>query len=247
MRDITDRFQITYQPVKALLIYRPASGQHSAYIEAFDIDPASGKPINAHPLTDAELDSLQKALKKEGRAKKTPKRFLQCGGLLPECVLFIDNTFPGCLMWYTPGQTRHLYFKECLTIASGEYPVPGLLWCASATHLRVFALGDNQRPTGKTPLQYAPFFNVWADGRVCMGTASIHLKQTVSIPEFIAGWEDAFFNSYFSHLNGQYNPVSGNIIQLWQSLLASNDPFPAGRLRPASRTLDQLITGQSQP
>ena len=241
MKNITDSFQTTYHPVKALLIYRQRAGYKSAFIEAFDIEEQTGKPINAHPLSKAELDSLAKALEKQKTGEKKSGPFLSCNGILPQTVLFIDQVFPGTLVWYTPAQQQELYFKADLTIACGKYPVPALLWCATATGLSLFALPSPERPTPKTALQYAPFFNVFKTGCVCMGTAQVNISKTATIGSFMARWETAFFNSYFSHLNGQHQPVQGNIIQLWQSLLDSREPFPTDRLNPAGMTLDQLM------
>jgi PRTRC genetic system protein B len=241
LRNITDSFQTTYHPVKALLIYRQRAGYKSAFIEAFDIEEQTGKPINAHPLSKSELDSLAKALEKEKKGVKQSGPFLACDGLLPPTVLFVDQVFPGALLWYTPAQKKQLYFKPELTIADGHYPVPALLWCATAASLRLYALASPERPAPLTALQYAPFFNVFETGSVCMGTAKVDISKTATIGAFMTGWETVFFNSYFSHLNGQHQPVQGNIIQLWQSLLESGEPFPIDRLNPTGMTLDQLM------
>lgn len=241
MKNVTDSFQTTYHPVKALLIYRQRTGYKSAFVEAFDIEPQTGKPINAHPLTRSELDSLAKALEKETKGEKQDGPFLSCGGILPPTVLFLDQMFPGTLVWSTPAQQRDLFFKEGLTIANGSYPVPALLWCATAVSLSLYALASPERPVPLTALQYAPFFNVFKTGSVCMGSAKVTIPKKATVESFMAAWETAFFTSYFSHLNGQHQPVRGNIIQLWQSLLDSSESFPVDRLNDAGMTLNQLL------
>lgn len=246
MRNVTESFQKTHHPEKALLIYRQRGRHHGTYIEAFDIEQQTGKPINAHPLSEAELDSLAKALKKKAKGKKQSGAFLSCGGMLPQNVLFLNTVFPGKLIWHTPAQKRQLYFKKDLTLTDGMYPIPPLLWCASADSLHLYALTNGKRPAPKTALQYAPFFNVSESGSVCMGSAVVNIAKTSSIEAFIQCWQEAFFNSYFSHLNGSHQPVEGNIIQLWQSLLDSKEPFPTGRLNPAGSTLDKLIAKHKQ-
>lgn len=124
---------------------------------------------------------------------------------------------------------------ESLGIQSGKVQVPPMLWFADKENLFVFALATDRRPTEKTPLYYAPFFNVYEDGAVCMGTVSIDIKNSVSVEEFIQVWEDYFFNSYFSHLLDSYNPIKGNlsrkfIKELLSFIFGYSSKFDLGRL-----------------
>jgi PRTRC genetic system protein B len=207
------------------------------YIESYDMDD-QGKPINAHPLSVQEADGLAKALTVSSKQEPV---FLQAKGLLSENVLFIQSMETGYAIWYTPAQKRNLLFSDNLGIPSGEASVPALVWKASKSTLSIYALCDNQRPLADTSLYYAPFFNVYQDGSVCMGTVDVAIKKSTSLEAFMLEWENYFFNSYFSHLNGGHCPVSGNIIQLWQSLLTSQQEFPSQLLLPAGKTLNVLI------
>ena len=107
--------------------------------------------------------------------------------------------------------------------------------------LKIFALANNRRPTEKTELFYAPFFNVYEDGNVCMGTVDVHIQNSTSLKEFTEKWEDYFFNSYFSHLMNEHNPINGNCVSLWKRLINTEKQFPKEALKQANRTLKNLL------
>jgi len=136
---------------------------------------------------------------------------------------------------------KQLYFTENLEISNGRAEVPAMLWFANKRSLKIFALSSNQRPTEKTSLFYAPFFNVYENGNVCMGTVDVHIQNSTSLEEYIKNWENYFFNSYFSHLMNEHNPINGNCVSLWKSLINTDKPFPKEILRTANRTLKNLF------
>ena len=63
---------------------------------------------------------------------------------------------------------------------------------------KVFAFKGRQRPDADTPLSVAPFFNVWQNGTICVGSA--RLPKGDQVHNHLA-WEEAFFRSYFTHPN----------------------------------------------
>ena len=73
-----------------------------------------------------------------------------------------------------------------------------------------------------------------------MGTVSVGIRQSSTLNEFMAAWEESFFNSYFSHLFDEHQPVQGNIIQLWQRLIDQHTDFPLDVLVTSPFTLKQL-------
>ena len=119
--------------------------------------------------------------------------------------------------------------------------LPAMLWFANKRSLKIFALSSNRRPTEKTHLFYAPFFNVYVDGNVCMGTVDVNIQNSNSLEEFTTKWEDYFFNSYFSHLMNEHNPINGNCVNLWKSLINTEKQFPKEALKQANRTLKNLL------
>jgi PRTRC genetic system protein B len=201
----------------------------------------NGNPINAHPLTEREAETLAKALIVKTQKEKN-QDFLKPKGILPTNILQINpNIENGSVIWYTKSMIRKFYFTENLEIPNGMAEVPAMLWFANKRSLKIFALSSNRRPTEKTHLFYAPFFNVYVDGNVCMGTVDVNIQNSTSLEEFTTKWEDYFFNSYFSHLMNEHNPINGNCVNLWKSLINNDKPFPKEALKKANRTLKNLL------
>ncbi|MFH7010509.1 PRTRC system protein B [Flavobacterium sp. FlaQc-52] len=237
--DRTEDFGTLYHPKSALVFYESKGLDKDMYVEHFDMDK-NGTPINPHPLTEREAGVLAKALTTE---KQKQSAFLKPVGILPTNILHINpSRDKGAVIWYTKSQKRPLYFIEGLGIPSGQGFVPPMVWQASKNSLRVFAVLSNSRPTEKTPLYYAPFFNIYEDGRVCMGSVSINIKKSASVEEFTWAWEDYFFNSYFSHLMGENSPVKGNCVSLWKDLTATGRPFPITVLKKNNKILKNLLS-----
>lgn len=237
--DITQDFGTIYHPKSALVFYESRGAEKEVYVEHFDMDK-NGIPVNAHPLTEREAQTLAKALVTE---KQKQTAFLKSGGILPANILHINpSRDKGAVIWYSKSQKRSLHFIEGLGIPSGQAFIPPLIWQATKNSLRVFALLGNSRPTEKTPLYTAPFFNIYEDGRVCMGSVNISIAESACVEEFIKAWEDYFFNSYFSHLLGANSPVKGNCADLWKDLISTGRAFPKEVLKSSTKTLKTLLS-----
>lgn len=235
--DITKELGTMYHPHSVLVIYQSKDVNKVTYVEQFDMD-ANGNPINAHPLTTREAERLSKSLNTkqlQNNACFIPK------GILSTTVLSINPSGQGKVIWYSKPQKRHLFFIDKLGITSGVAHLPTLVWKATKNQLSVYALKGTRRPTLKTKLYYAPFFNVYKNGSVCMGTVNIKVAKSSSLEEFILEWETHFFNSYFSHLLDNYNPIQGNLVSLWQDVITTNKPFPKDVLKLNNKTLKDLI------
>ena len=237
VNDITENFGTLYHPKSALVFYQTKGTNTDMYVEHFDMDK-NGNPVNAHPLTVNEAKVLAKALHTD---KEKDKAFLKPKGILPTNILHINPSEKGTVLWYTKAQEQQLYFVNGLGIPNGKASVPSMLWYASKNSLAVFALTTDRRPTENTPLYFAPFFNIYEDGKVCMGTVSIDIKNSASVEEFTDAWEDYFFNSYFSHLLGEHNPIKGNCVSLWKNLIETGEAFPKDVLKKNNKTLKNLL------
>jgi PRTRC genetic system protein B len=236
--DITASFGTLYHPKSALVFYEAKGENTDVYVEHFDMDK-NGSPINAHPLTEREANALAKSLQIE---KDKDNAFLKSNGILPTNILNINpNKDKSTVLWYTKSQKRQLYFVNTLGITSGIANVPPMIWYANKNSLSVFALTSYRRPTEKTPLYFAPFFNIYEDGRVCMGSVNINIKNSASVEEFTGAWEDYFFKSYFSHLLGSNSPIKGNCVNLWKDLIGTDKPFPKEVLKKKNKTLKNLL------
>ena len=238
MKNITDNFGTMYVPVKALVVFQNNNAEGKTYIESYDIN-ANGYPINAHPLSLAESSALANALDTSDELRRN---FLKPSGLLPKNVLYINPDHDGYAIWYTPAMEVPLFFVEKMGIPGGTAAIPPLLWKASKKDLYIFALDGVEAIEEQTPLYRAPFFNIYDDGRVCMGTVSVDVQHDCLLQEFMQLWESYFFNSYFSHLLGGISPVQGNIIQLWQSLVGSGKEFPIPALVKNGMNLKRLLS-----
>lgn len=236
--DITEDFKALYYPKAALLVYQTDKEEPDTYVEYFDIN-GNGHPVNAHPLTMLEAERLSKALQWLPGQNRS---FLQPQGILPANVLHILPSANGSVLWYTKAQERMLYFAKQLEIPDGKAHVPTLLWHANRESLCIYALASDRRPVMNTSLYHAPFFNVYEDGDVCMGTVDVNIKASASLEEFMAAWEKYFFNSYFSHLINGHNPVKSNCVSLWKKLLGSGEPFPKEILKKNKRTLKNILS-----
>lgn len=237
--DITENFGTLYHPKSALVFYQSNGLDKEVYVEHFDMDK-NGTPVNAHPLTEREAGALAKALTTE---KQKQSAFLKSEGILPTNILHINpSRDKEAVIWYTKAQKRTLYFVDGLKIPNGTANVPPMVWQATKNSLRVFALASGRRPTEKTPLYFAPFFNIYEDGRVCMGSVTINIKNSTSLEEFTHAWEDYFFNSYFSHLLGSRSPIKGNCVSLWKDLIETGNSFPMEVLEEHTTTLKNLLS-----
>ena len=236
VNNIAENFGTLYHPKSALVFYETAGTETDMYVEHFDMD-SNGTPINAHPLTVKEANILAKALQTD---EEKSTAFLKPKGILPTNILHINPSEKGTVLWYTKAQQRQLYFVNGLGVPNGKAQVPPMLWLASKSNLTVFALASDRRPTEKAPLHYAPFFNIYENGNVCMGTVSIDIKNSASVEEFIRAWEHFFFNSYFSHSLCE-NLTKTNIVNLWKDLVGTNKPFPKKVLKKNNKTLKNLL------
>ncbi len=235
MKDLTSDFMAFYQPKLALLFYQGKGRLGEMFVESFDID-SNGSPINAHPLSVREAKKLADALKVGSQSEE----MLKPSGILGTHILFTDPS-KNKVIWFTRSTRRQMYFSDLLGIPNGMASVPPMLWCADRESLSVFALGSDRRPTERTKLYHAPFFNTYQSGNVCMGTVDVEIGTSLTIEQFTSAWEAYFFNSYFNHLLEGHNPIEGNCVFLWKELVNGQGTFPMAQLRRAGTTINDLI------
>jgi PRTRC genetic system protein B len=240
MNNITHAFGSLFHPEKAFLIYKQRNNASTdkIYIESYDIAP-DGSPMNAHPLSLREAGELAKALQNKEDKKLG---FLKPAGLLPKNLLYLNSGTDAYAIWYTPKQKASLLFSKNLDIPCGNANIPPLIWKASRDTLAIYAITDSEDISGATLLHNAPFFNIYRDGKVCMGNVKINIPANCPLESFISLWQEAFFNSYFSHMIQSHNPVKGNLVLLWKSLVGTRKQFPINSLIPLKSTLKNLIS-----
>jgi PRTRC genetic system protein B len=245
MNNVSQQFNEQYTPVKALLIYQSVEQESDnyerkpteIYVESYDIGK-QGNPINAHPLSLKEMTSLSELLQTFTELQNT---YLQCKGVIPQNLIYVNAQKNGYAIWYTPPQEIDLFFSDGLGIPSGRAKIPAVLWKATKERLQVFSLKGKAKPNADTPLYYAPLFNLSQDGSVCMGTVNVNIDRQTTLEQFMSQWESYFFNSYFTHTLGNHRHCKGNLIKLWQGQVGTDRDFPQDELIKNGKTLKDII------
>src|ERR1035437_3753092 len=112
-----------------------------------------------------------------------------------------------------------------------------LIFKVAGRDLFVRAVATSSRPSPETSLKTAPYWNT--DIRVCPGSMRVpDTFDVASIPQ----WEDAFFQSEFTHAAGAVRLTSHpeGFLGLWRSLV-SKKKFPVQYLTDAGETLQEFV------
>jgi PRTRC genetic system protein B len=219
----------------AVLIYGDGSAAFATLHEV--VAQKEGSPYlgPGQSLTTAFLRSLAHGL----GARVVPE-------ILPENIL---ARTPDMVMWWSRAQRRMMFFgggsEEGHRLNGRMYSHPALVFKISGQELFVRALEGNTRPAATTPLKTAPYWNTDGQGLVCQG--SMRVPEEVSV-DSIAGWENAYFSSEFTHASGAARLTSHprGFFGLWSNLQDSLDKFPTEFLTDAKQTLREFIEGDEE-
>ncbi len=217
---------------EALLVYR--EGQTSFVTKHDVIGKTSASPSlgPAQPLTVVFIEALVQSL----------------GGsvgveVLPENVLAKSDRM---IAWWTPRMRRQMFYSS----ASGQadhlngliYPQPPLVWRVINGVLSIRALTEDKRPSARTSMAVAPYWNLSDDGRVCTG--SMRSPENTSVAS-IPAWETAFYESAFTHANvGRLTRHEGGFETLWSDLTRKRARFPLETLITLPQTLAQFVRAE---
>ena len=180
-------------------------------------------------MTTAFLHTLAKGLKRDIRPE-----------ILPENVLMRTGE---AIAWWTRGRPRPMFIRGAnpsAEVLNGKiYPHPALVFLISGKDLYIRALGEQVRPSADTRLKNAPYWNTDARGLVCQGDMPVPNEVSVSA---IRGWEEAYFQSAFTHPNGavRLTTHSRGFHGLWTELIGKSE-FPNGFLAESKETLRGFI------
>jgi PRTRC genetic system protein B len=212
------------RPVKTIVLYQNG-GEYvkDYYLESRDIKVQKGKYVFGAP------QPLDKAVLKDLAATYAKKESFQMSfeSLIPEHILFA-RIRPASLdvLWYRPARLQKLNFSTGLQI-KGEAPVwiPATLYLEHGNDLFVFALQSDRKPDLSTKLYHAPFFNIYNDARVCLGTAPVGKMRSKTFTGEADRFERGF---YLAEQNGGHNiPTKTPLNKLWNRLIRKRQPFPA--------------------
>jgi PRTRC genetic system protein B len=167
--------------------------------------------------------------------------------ILPECVLVRTHEM---IVWWASARQRTMFFSD----SGGEsalqklnakcYPHPALVFKACGSRLWVRALSENKRPSAKTELCVAPYWNSYDDGSVCTGSMKIPLEKSVSA---IDSWEESFFRSEFTHAigKGKRTEFRGGLPAMWTALCGKKR-FPSRHLVETRQTLGSFVANHDK-
>jgi PRTRC genetic system protein B len=172
---------------KAILLYR--GGSHSI-ATIHGVTMVAGKPVIG-PGTSATVNSLADLVMSMMDSSGSKS------GFLDGRILAHNHSR---LIWWCPSAVRSIWFntpnKEINQLNGKDVRHPGIIFMASNSKLSAFAIRSDKRPDLQTELYRAPYFNQYEDGSFCMGNAN---WPKMPSPAQISKYEDAFFNSAFSH------------------------------------------------
>lgn len=211
-----DMLTQTYTPQMTIVVYKSNLGPAEYYLESHSLDD-KGRLLEGKPLMQETIQSMIDLFFDENQNK------LKISGMIPEELLHF-KALPGGyydMVWYRPAEMRFIHFSPLLKIKSGKTWVPPMLYVVNRKHLSVYALRSNARPKEATQLMRAPFHNVSDDGSVCLGSATVAIPKEKSYSAFMKYWEDLFWLSEFTHLNGASNPTVSNLSKVWTRFINS--------------------------
>lgn len=215
MNERKDTIKEMFKPFLALIAHK-SNVTHSYYLESHTIDE-SGRIMEGKPLLQETLQSMVDVFFDENQNRSS------ITGLLPEGLLYYQPLPGGYykMIWHRPAEVRFLHFSGHLKISSGQSWVPPMIYLVDRKELSVFCVKTNSRPKEATKLFRAPFHNVGDSGSVCLGSATVKKPSEKTFDSTLKYWEDLFWLSEFSHLNGATNPTKSALGKVWAKLIKS--------------------------
>jgi PRTRC genetic system protein B len=220
---------------EAVLVYRTGGGGAFASLHLVKEDD-SGVPYLApgESLTTAFVRSLAQGL----GAQVKPDIF-------PDYIL---ARTPDLMVWWFRPRCRVMFFggtdQEARKIDGLVFPHPALVFKVRGKDLFVRAMVTSSRPRPETRLKTAPYWNTDSRGLVCAGSMRVPESSDIaSIP----AWQDAYFQSQFTHAAGAVRLTShpGGFIGLWTSLVGMTG-FPVRYLTDSGETLQEFVARENE-
>lgn len=230
MRVNNNTDETAYSAVSALVVYRNNSGDTLCTVNAIKSD----KIMPGDPVDGTKLAGLFRTIK-PGKTAAKPKTLVW-----RDPQILADGT--NAVLWYAPPCRREIFFScrnRRLMKASGKmFPYPGLVFLARGDRLQVYAV--KRRPSRRSKLYRAPFWNIFDSAIVCLPSGA--RNSGGHTPK---EWEDIFYMSAFSHPNGN-NRISRTA---WPKLVsalirAGAEKFPADELIPAGLSVCDILEGE---
>ncbi|NEX60110.1 PRTRC system protein B [Noviherbaspirillum galbum] len=209
----------TFRAQKAFIIYSDGAAGRRAFVTSHPIVETEKGPILAEGVRATE-DAVRDVIKSLAETIVNPLCLLD-----PHILAASDEV----TIWWVPSGHRRIAFdtKE-IGKRAAITPQPALLFAVTRKGWFVHALKTDERPTAKTKLYVAPYFNVWSQGKICTGSTVMPQTAANMDPNV---WTTAFFASAFTHpnihgknqlLKHEFGPFA-----FWRDMLdGEHDTFP---------------------
>lgn len=228
-------------PQRAIIVYH-GNGQYNKdyYLESRRIQ-RKGKGFSLMTPTPVSRRIMQDIAGSFIKANAVKMDF---DDLIPEHVIYgLNKTGLTSVVWYRPATTRSLNFCASMEIKKAiDVHIPAMLYVVVNKKLYIYALMTNARPTRTTKLYNAPFFNIYGDGNVCLGTAPVGRMKARTFEKEAERFERGFYLAEQS--GGQDKQCKSPLKKLWTGLIKSGAAFPSKKelvLHPKFKTLGDLF------
>lgn len=236
-RNITDLLSENFAPRAALIVYtnesrEPAYRSHDKryYLETRPVKE-DGSLGCAKPVTKKFIREMVQAFRLEG--EKLPH------GPIPENLLFAEPALgKERYVWWNPPMKRKMYFTSAIPMEEAEYHVPGTIYCARGDRLEVFCF-EGKRPRPNGDLLFGPFYNYYADGGICLGSARVPWPQDLTWQALLDRYEKLFWDSANSHM--MHNPMTEGYNLNLALKDAIDKPFDTKTLKKYGKKISSLL------
>lgn len=224
---------------KAILFYA-SSGSSDLAISIHDVEHLNGKAIVKEGRL-ASQRSIRKFIKLViGDKVKNDLNFL------PSNILAQDEN--NVVWWVPPGKQRVFFNSSAdkMSNINAEIELPGLVFALVESNWYVVAVEGISRPEPTSRVFFSPFFNVWDNNQICVGSTKLPNNR-----KNVDQWTAAFFSSAFTHNN--YKSKNSQLTDgrtraaLWKSLIKTRPgDFAIEVLPPTGLTIETFIREVSQ-
>lgn len=159
---------------------------------------------------------------------------------LPSNLMLINSHK---MVWYVPSKLRTMHIKVGDKVQHIKLKWPSLVFQADSNgRLKIAAYAGSGRPSLTQPLYHAPLWNIYADTRLCSGSATT--TNIISVKSMKV-WEEAVFDTLFTHSNHQRvlpNTATGkqrSYLPFIKNKAKTGASFRACDMTPLKMTLEQ--------
>lgn len=216
MSDLLKDLQKEFEPKLAIMVYEAKGNKKYYYLESHGVSE-QGAITEGKPLQQETIQHILDVFYAERKDSS------QLSGSVPENLLSFTPRPGGNynIMWFRPAEIRVMHFATQLKLPTAKVWVPPVLYHVTNKSLDVYALKASTRPKPGSMLYRAPFHNVSDGGDVCLGSAEIKKPTDRTFASAMKYWEDLFWLSEFTHLNGATNPTKSDFNKVWKRLISS--------------------------